>query len=90
MRVSLLTNASATGNPGRIVKAGDHIFSVDGTFGGATVQLQMRSPDGASWLDIASAAFTAEGAIVVTLPANCEVRASVASGTPSALYAAID
>lgn len=86
----LLSNASATGDAVRVNKAGDYIFSADGTFDGATVQLQLRSPDGSSWLDIDDAALTAQGAVVVTLGATSEVRAAVSGGTPAALYAELD
>lgn len=85
--VSLLSNASATGSP-VAAGAGDYCYSVDGTFGGATVSLQMQSPDGSSFLTIADTGLTAEGAVIVTLPLGI-YKALVAGGTPSGLYATL-
>ena len=93
----LLTNASATGSwvawPG-----GRGVFSVDGTFGGASVYLNYRSPDGTSGLRVqvlaqdgklTAVALTAEGGYLADLPPG-QVRAEVSGGTPSALYARLD
>lgn len=85
MPSNLLTNASATGE-GIAVGGGAYVISADGTFGGTTLQLQLLSPDGASWLAIANATFTAEGSLVVDLPDGV-IRMAVTGGTPSALYA---
>lgn len=85
--VSLLSNASATGT-GKGAGPGDYCLSVDGTFGGATVAFEIQSPDGSSWLGVSDASFTAEGAVIVTLPRTL-VRMSVTGGTPSALYATL-
>lgn len=90
MAIQLLSNASATGNSFQVNNSRDYVFSVDGTFGGATVTLQLLSPDGSSWLSITNAAFTAEGAVAVFLGADSTVRVLVASGIPSALYAALN
>ncbi len=86
----LLDNASVTTPTADIVgwKGGTYCFAVDGTFGGATVSLDMLSPDGSSWLTIASSGLTAEGAIIVDLPEG-RYRALVAGGSPSALYATL-
>lgn len=82
---NLLSNASATG-AALPVEGGTYVVTADGTFGGATLQLQLRSPDGSSWIDITDASLTAEGAFTVDLPRG-EVRMTVTGGTPSALYA---
>lgn len=82
---NLLTNASATGDA-LAVGGGTYVVSADGTFGGATLQLQLLSPDASSWLSVAGATFTAEGALVVDLPPG-SIRMTVTGGTPSALYA---
>ena len=87
MADKLLLNGSETGAAVSLAR-GDYCWSVDGTFGGATVSLQMQSPDGTSWLTVADTGLTAEGSMVVSLPAN-KYRALVASGTPSALYASL-
>lgn len=84
---NLLHNESATG--GKLdVARGTYVVSADGTFGGATLQLQLLSPDGTSWLSITDASFTAEGAFAIDLPKGV-VRMSVSGGSPSALYANI-
>lgn len=88
MAANLLSNASVTGG-GVTVGGGSYVFTVDGTFGGATVALQIRSPDGSSWLAITDASFTAEGNCVVELGDGSEVRVTVTGGSPSALYANI-
>jgi hypothetical protein len=85
--ILLLSNATATGT-GKAAGPGDYCFAVDGTFSSTTVALEMQSPDGSSWLAIEDASFTAEGAVIVTLPRTV-VRASVTSGTPSGLYATL-
>ncbi|MBX9455867.1 MAG: hypothetical protein KL863_07480 [Rhizobium sp.] len=89
-RIPLLANASATGNPVTIPVCGYYQFSALGTFGGATVKLQMLGSDGATYVDIADSSLTAAGTALVALPAEALVKAAVASGSPSGLYAAID
>lgn len=91
-RIKLLSNSGAgNGTAANIAFAGEYICSVDGTFDGATVKLQSRSPDGSSWIDIASASVTAEGSFIVALADGREVRAVVSGGTtPAALYCDLD
>lgn len=85
----LLSNEAATGAPVEVPR-GRYAYSVDGTFGGATVTLTMLGPDGSSYVSVGDdAALTAEGAVEVALPAGT-VKALVASGTPSALYASLE
>lgn len=84
---TLLSNASATGTAVEIPR-GRYCFEVDGTFDG-TVTLQKLGPDGSSYISVgADAELTAEGAVLVDLPATT-VRAHVGSGSPSALYATL-
>lgn len=83
---NLLTNASTTGEAINL-GGGAYVLSADGTFGGAVLQLQLRSPDGSSWLAIPDAVFTAEGVKIVYLGQGSEIRMAVTGGTPSALYA---
>lgn len=65
------------------------VFSVAGTFGGATVTLEVLGPDGSTML-VAGAATTlaAPGMGVVTLP-PCMVQAVVAGGAPAGLFASL-
>lgn len=85
--VRLLDNASSTGSP-RNWLGGAGVFTVAGTFGGATVKLQQLGPDGATWLDISGGAvdFTAPGQGGFVLPAG-PIRAAVTGGAPSGLEA---
>ncbi len=89
MRLELLSNASATGS-GKIWNGGRGAFMAAGTFGGATVTLQVLGPDGTTWLDVgAEAALTAPGAVGFDLPPGT-IRAEVDGGDPSGLYALVD
>lgn len=85
----LLYNTNATGG-GVSLPAGRYSFALVGTFGGATVTLQMLGPDGVTWLPVGSAtALTAAGRELVEIPSGT-YRALVASGAPSGLYASLD
>ena len=82
----LLSNASATG-AGVTWGGGKAQFSAAGTFGGATVALEVLGPDGTTWIAAGtSTSLTAAGLAVVDLPQG-QVRASVTGGAPSGLYA---
>lgn len=87
----LLDDADETGASAQW-PGGKGVFSAyKGTFGGATVKLQWSPDDGTTWLDVDASGdtyvtFTAAGAGVFELP-ECLIRANVASGTPSALFA---
>lgn len=85
-RIDLLDNASATGGQ-KTWDGGEGAFLVAGTLGGATVTLQILGPDGTTWMDVGEdAALTAAGAVGFSLPPG-QIRAKVASGSPSGLYA---
>jgi hypothetical protein len=51
------------------------------------VALQARGPNG-TWINVAAAA-SANGFTDVVLPDGSEVRAAVASGSPTAIYATL-
>jgi hypothetical protein len=84
--IDLLINASATGVP-VLVNGGRRVFSVVGTFGGATVTLQWQDQDTGTWVDVPNAAFTAPGTAAVDVGERSTVRANVTGGAPSGLYA---
>lgn len=88
--VSLLTAAAATGAANSINFGGDFCFDVAGTFGGATVGLEMLGPDNTTWIAVRDTAgpvaFTAAGAVIVTLPAGT-YRATITGGTGVSLSA---
>ncbi len=84
--ITLLNNASATGStmewPG-----GEGEFAVAGTFGGATVKLQVLGPDGVTWIDAGTnTTFTASNAGIFKA-AHCFIRAAIVGGSPSGIYA---
>jgi len=84
----LLENAAATG-PARTWNGGRGQFKTVGTFGGATVTLQILGPDGTTWLSLGEeAAFTAPGVVNFDCPPG-QLRAQVSGGSPSGLYAEV-
>lgn len=69
---------------------GRGVFALAGTVSGATITLQSLGPDGATWLTAAAATtLTAVGLGVFDLPCG-QIRALVAAGTPSGLYASAE
>jgi len=70
---------------------GDYVFSVQGTFGGASVQLQALGPDGATYMNIGAAKTAPDttGGTGVGIGSNATVRATITGGTPSGLYATL-
>ena len=85
--LSLLTNASATGSA-VTAKGGNYIWGAEGTFGGATLQLQATNANG-TFTNITGAALTAAGFISVMIGANVQVKVTVTGGSPSALYSTL-
>lgn len=85
-RVTLLNDAAETGDP-VLWPGGLLSFQCVGTFDGATVTLQILGPDGATWIDADSTTtITAAGGGNVLLPRGT-IRALVAGGSPSGLFA---
>jgi hypothetical protein len=80
----LLSNASATGAAVPI-KGGIYMFLVEGTVGGATLQLQIKSPNG-TFLNVGTG-LTAAGVQTPIYLGAGDVRVLVAGGAPSALFA---
>lgn len=77
--VTLLTAASTTGSwidwPG-----GQGMWFVRGTFGGATLQLQISDDGGTTPLDIDGAVLTSNGGFTMALPAY-KIRAVITGGS---------
>jgi len=86
-RLDLLSNASATGSAKQSTVSGRFIFSIVGTFNGATAQLQMLGPDEATYIDLANGSFTAAGAASIDVPRGGQFRVSISGGPPSGMYA---
>ena len=89
-RITLLSNASATGNAVNVPIAGQWMLILAGTVSGATISLQILASDGSSYVTVANSSLTATGTATVPLPAGSSVKAAVSGGTPSGLYAALD
>lgn len=87
--VALLENASATGSEFTIDQGGRFLFLALGTFGGATVKLQIKGPDDSTFVDVPDSSLTAAGSKTVYLPDNAVVKAAIASGPPSGIYASL-
>lgn len=91
-RLTLLSNASATGTA-KEWPGGAGVFTVPvGTISGATVKLQYQSDD-TTWTDVDKSGdtyvtFTATGGAggQFFLP-PCNIRASISGGPPSGIYA---
>lgn len=65
-------------------------FAVVGTFGGATVSLQMLGPDGSTPLAVGdNTTLTANGAANFEMGAG-QIRALVSGGSPTGLYATVN
>lgn len=82
----LIVNAAVTGPAVPITRSGTYSFACLGTFTGATVALNILGPDGATYIPIPNASFTAAGVMSVDLPAGSTVKAVVTGGTPAGLY----
>jgi hypothetical protein len=89
-KYTLLSNASASGAVVNIL-GGQYIFMAEGTVGGATISLQVVSPNGTAttvkaFNNAVSTTTLPYSQTPVDLPAGT-VQAVVAGGTPSALFA---
>ncbi len=89
-RINVLSNASATGSVVTVPVCGYYQFGVTGTFGGATVKLQILSGDNSTYIDVASSSLTAAGTALVALPAGISLKGTITGGPPSAVYATLD
>lgn len=87
-RVALLENGSATGSAKRW-PGGVGVFTVSGTFSGATIKLQRLLPGGSTYVDVGVyTTLTAEGMGGFTLD-ECDVKVTISGGPPSGIYAYI-
>lgn len=82
----LLANASANGDWVQW-EGGTGVFTVAGTFGGATVTLEFLGPDGSTEIAMGmDTTLTAAGGGGFVYPPG-RIRAAVSGGAPSGLYA---
>jgi len=92
MQLSLpvLSNVGiTTGAPVVVGEGGLYLYIACGTFGGATVKLQILGPDGVTYVDVPGSSMTVGGGLNVQLPSGSTVRGSVAAGAPSAIFASL-
>lgn len=86
---TLLSNASATGI-GKTWPGGTGHFAVVGTFGGATVTLQVLGPDGATWLPVSADTTLSAAGMGIFQCAPGQIRAAISGGPPSGIYASAE
>lgn len=82
-RIDFVLNAAPAASSDFYWPGGNGSLLVEGTIGGATVQLQLQSPNG-SWLNV-GAGVTAVGVTDFTVP-DGRVRVTITGGTPSAMF----
>ena len=84
----LITNAAVTG-PVVEWAGGPGIFAAQGTFGGATVTLQVLGPDGVNYIAAGAGTTCTAACITAVYLPHCFIQAVVTGGSPSALYVAV-
>jgi hypothetical protein len=90
---TLATNASENG-AAIAIKGGEYCFMAEGTAGGATISLQIQTPNN-SWSDVT--VFSGQAVKSTTLPFSQtgidlpagNVRMGATGGMPNALYASL-
>lgn len=91
-KYTLASNVSATGSAVQI-NGGEYIFNVEGTVGGSTASLQVKTPNG-TWTNVTSYGVEVKATALpfaaspLQLPAG-EVRLALTGGTPSAVHASL-
>lgn len=83
--MSNYTLISADGASGSVRCTGTlYAIEGEGTFGGGTLTPQKKSYDG-TWIAWGSETLTADGGIVVQVPAGAEIRANLSGSTSPSL-----
>ncbi len=78
--ITLLTAASATG-AGVYWSGGAALWSVYGTWGGATAQMQYSPDQGTTWIDVDGATLTGNGGYIgIPLPED-QIRVAITGGS---------
>lgn len=84
--VPLINPAIPSGTP-QTWPGGQGVFTVTGTFGGATVKLQFLGPDGSTYFDAGQyTTVTAAGGGCFILPPG-QIQAVTVGGSPSGIFA---
>ncbi len=86
----LINNDSVSGPVVSNLYGGSYVFSVQGTFSGATVSLMVLGPDGTTYETLVSkTAPDTIGGTGVGLPQGATVQAVITGGPPSAIFATL-
>lgn len=85
--VTLLSNASATGDPTDPLTGGTYLWQYQGTFSGATLTLQSLGPDGSTYQTVTTA--TAAGQQSILVGQGDILRVSISGGPPSGIYSIV-
>ena len=85
-KLQLLENASATGSYLNAT-GGRYIWAAEGTFSGATLQLQSKNANGTA-TSITGASLTAAGFVEVMVADGADLRVLI-TGSPSAMYSTL-
>ena len=87
-KIDMIENGAASSNE-FIWPGGIGSFMVVGTWGGATISLQYKAPDGSTFVDVGTdTTLTANGGGNFELP-SCVIKATVSGGPPSGVYASV-
>lgn len=92
LRIPVFANTAGAGNSAviSIAVGGTYLWSVEATFGGATIDLRLLGPGGVNYILIPNTAFTVAGVVAVDLPAGSTVRGTVTGAGGSAQFANLD
>ena len=87
----VLNNAAGVvnGTPFVVGQGGNYLYLAQGTFGGATVKLQILGPDATNYIDVPNSAMTVAGALQVQLPAGSTVRGAIVGGAATGIFTSL-
>lgn len=83
----LLSNVSVAGaGPSALCGGGQYACVAEGSFGGGSVRLEVKTPNG-QWVPVQSSTLTAAGAATQVYLPEGELRANFVGGSPSGVSA---
>lgn len=91
-RIAVFANTAGASNSAAILitNGGTYLWSVEATFGGATIDLRLLGPGGTNYILIPNTAMTVAGMVAVDLPSGCTVRGTVTGAGGTAQFANLD
>lgn len=81
----LLNQGIVTGAAVLIERPGTYVWTVTGTFGGATAYLEYLGPTGVTWVNPTGISMTVAVDHICVIEEDTYVRCRIASGSPSGL-----